>query len=47
MPETLGITLFTLGVALLGTALMLPFGLALAWLLARYYLPIHAWMVSA
>jgi molybdate transport system permease protein len=35
VPETLGITLFTLGVALLGTALMLPFGLALAWLLAR------------
>lgn len=35
VPETLGITLFTLGIALLGTALMLPFGLALAWLLAR------------
>lgn len=33
--ETLGITFFTLGVALLGTALMLPLGLALAWLLAR------------
>jgi molybdate transport system permease protein len=35
VPETLGITLFTLGIALLGTALMLPIGLALAWLLAR------------
>lgn len=35
MPELLPITLFTLGVALLSTLLILPPGLALGWLLAR------------
>lgn len=34
-PETWQITLFTLGVAALSTLLILPFGVALAWLLAR------------
>ncbi len=33
------ITLFTLGTAVLATALMIPFGLALAWLLARRRFP--------
>ncbi len=35
MPELLQITLFTLGVAVLSTALILPPGVALGWLLAR------------
>ncbi|RRJ96991.1 molybdate ABC transporter permease subunit [Opitutaceae bacterium TAV4] len=35
MPETLHVTLFTLGVAALSTLLILPPGVALAWLLAR------------
>ena len=35
MSDLLPITLFTLGVALLGTALILPPGIALGWLLAR------------
>jgi len=35
MAETLHITLFTIGVALLSTALILPPGIALGWLLAR------------
>lgn len=35
MPELLQITLFTLGVALLSTLLILPPGIALGWLLAR------------
>ncbi len=35
MPELLHITLFTLGVALLSTLLILPPGIALGWLLAR------------
>ncbi|MET0262343.1 MAG: molybdate ABC transporter permease subunit [Rariglobus sp.] len=35
MTEIVHITLFTLGVASLGTLLILPLGLALAWLLAR------------
>jgi molybdate transport system permease protein len=35
MDDILSITLFTLGVATLGTALILPPGIALAWLLAR------------
>ncbi len=35
MPEILQITLFTLGIALLGTLLILPPGIALAWALAR------------
>lgn len=35
MSETLHITLFTLGVAALGTVLIVPPGIALAWLLAR------------
>jgi molybdate transport system permease protein len=35
MAETLHITLFSLGVALLSTALILPPGIALGWLLAR------------
>lgn len=35
MPDVVHITLFTLGVAALGTALIIPPGLALAWLLAR------------
>ncbi len=39
MPELLHITLFTLGVALLSTALILPPGLALGWLLARRQWP--------
>lgn len=35
MPDVVPITLFTLGVASLGTLLIIPPGLALAWLLAR------------
>lgn len=35
MPDILHITLFTLGVATLGTLLIIPPGVALAWLLAR------------
>ena len=35
-PETWSVTVFTLGVAAASTALILPFGLALAWLLARH-----------
>ncbi len=35
MADLLHVTLFTLGVALLGTALIVPAGVALAWLLAR------------
>jgi molybdate transport system permease protein len=35
MAETLHITLFTLGIALLSTVLILPPGIALGWLLAR------------
>jgi molybdate transport system permease protein len=34
-PETWQITLFTLGVAAASTAVIFPFGIALAWLLAR------------
>ncbi|OIQ88097.1 molybdenum transport system permease protein ModB [mine drainage metagenome] len=35
MPGTLQLTLFTVGIALLGTLLILPPGIGLAWLLAR------------
>lgn len=35
-PETAQVLYFTLGVSLLSTALILPFGVGLAWALARY-----------
>lgn len=35
MPELAGLVLFTLGVAAAATALVLPFGVALGWMLAR------------
>ncbi|HEX9785546.1 MAG TPA: molybdate ABC transporter permease subunit [Opitutaceae bacterium] len=35
MDEALHVTLFTLGVALLSTVMILPFGVALGWVLAR------------
>lgn len=35
MPETLHVTLFTLAISLAGTLLILPPGIALAWLLSR------------
>ena len=39
MPEILQITIFTLGVAILSTLLILPPGVALGWLLARRHWP--------
>ena len=39
MSDVLPVTLFTLGVALLGTLLILPGGVALGWLLARRHWP--------
>lgn len=34
-PESLNVTLFSVGVALVSTLLILPFGIAISWLLAR------------
>ena len=42
MGEVLQVTLFTLGVALLGTLLILPPGVALGWVLARRRWPANA-----
>ena len=42
MPDLLQITLFTLGIAALATALIAPPGIALAWLLARREWPLKS-----